>query len=177
MDKGRLMLIIGIAFVALMAFFCWCYTKKSARAEKIGWLVMGLLIAAFAAFSVWYQTPVICRDHVQVVEMEGQKDCVIEVELIIQRSYLYGTEISGWICTPLDIYGTYSVDESSCDNGRYHCGAFFRADTLTNNLNFENCLLSVNIEFSRGFSDVTYLEIIEMRESGTDYWYRTPTKP
>jgi D-alanyl-lipoteichoic acid acyltransferase DltB (MBOAT superfamily) len=54
---------------------------------------------------------------------------------------------------------------------------FFRADTLTNNLNFANCLLSVDVGFSRGFSDVTYLDVIEMRESGTEYWYRTPTKP
>ena len=177
MDKGRWMLIIGIAFVLMTAFFCWCYTKKSARAEKTGWLVVGLLATAFAVFSVWYHIPIICRDHVQVVEMEGQKDCVVEVELIIQRSYLHGTEISGWICTPLDVYGTYSVHEASRNHGRYFCGSFFRADTLTNNLNFAYCLLSVDVGFSRGFSDVTYLDVIEMRESGTEYWYRTPTKP
>ena len=52
MEKERWMLIIGIVFVLLTAFFCWCYTKKSARTEKIGWLVMGLLAAAFAVIGV-----------------------------------------------------------------------------------------------------------------------------
>ena len=55
MEKERLMLVLGIAFAVLTAFFCWCYTKKSPKVEKWGWRVIGLLAAGFAVFTVWYQ--------------------------------------------------------------------------------------------------------------------------
>ncbi|MBP3588682.1 MAG: hypothetical protein J6J51_06575, partial [Clostridia bacterium] len=102
MENNRILVIAGIGFVLLMLFFGWCYTKKSERTEKIGWLVIGLLAAAFVVFTIWYHIPIRCWDHVQVVDIRTQKEEVIVMELFIRRSYLKGTRVSGWICTPQD---------------------------------------------------------------------------
>ena len=102
MENNRILVIAGIGFVVLMLFFGWCYTKKSERTEKIGWLVIGLLAAAFVVFTIWYHIPIRCWDHVQVVDIRTQTEEVIVMELFIRRYYLQGTRVSGGICTPQD---------------------------------------------------------------------------
>ena len=178
MEKERILWIAGIVFVVLMLFFGWCYTKKSERTEKIGWLVIGLLAAAFVVFTIWYHIPIRCWDHVQVVETNEQKECVIELELFIRRSYLRGTEVSGWICTPQDTYGSSWVGEATRKNGRYYCNTMFRADTMAWEPSFDDCIYHLCVEFSRGFDSVTDLELIERRQSDDEtYWYTTPATP
>ena len=174
MEKTRMLVITGIIFVVVMLFFGWCYTEKSARTEKIGWRVIGLLTVAFVVFAFWYHIPVRCEEHIQVVEERSQKETVINLELFIRRSFLKGTQVSGWICTPQDTYGTYKVGNLTRDKDRYHCSAMFQADTMMAQPSFDNSILSVTIDFSGGFKKVTYLRLIERRGDAETYWYQTP---
>ena len=176
MEDKRILVIAGIGFVLLMLFFGWCYTKKSPKVEKWGWRIMGLLAAAFVVFTMWYHIPIRCWDHVQVVDIRTQKEEVIVMELFIRRSYLKGTRVSGWICTPQDTYGTYDVGELTRDKGRYHCNALFKSD-VTSAPSFDNSIHGLTVGFSRGFEDVTYLDLLERRLEDEWYWYQTPAKP
>lgn len=176
MEDNRIFVIAGMVFVLLMLFFGWCYTKKSPRVEKWGWRIMGLLAAVFVVFTLWYHVPVRCKDHVQVVDPQTQKEEVIVMELFIRRSYLKGTQVSGWICTPQDTYGTYGVGELTRDKGYYHCNALFKSD-VTSAPSFDNSIHGFTVGFSRGFKNVTYLDLLERRLEGEWYWYQTPAKP
>ena len=98
MEEKRMVVIILMGLLVLLLFYGWCFTEKHARVKKWGWWSIGLLTLAFAIFTVWYHTPAVCRDHVQVVEVNSLQEATVEVELIVQRSYLRGTRISGWIC-------------------------------------------------------------------------------
>ena len=105
LHRERLILIVGIAFVAVTAFFCWCYAKKNARTEKIGWLTIGLLAVAFAAFTVWYHIPIACQQTIQVYCEEAPFTPVeVELDLKVHRSYLYGKWLTGSARTPMADY-------------------------------------------------------------------------
>ena len=128
MEKARLMLVLGIAFAVLTAFFCWCYTKKSPRVEKWGWRVIGLLAAGFAAraaaagpfccpahhpalgiLPALCDAPIACCQTVRVCTYEEQDRPVeVEIDVEVHRNYLYGTSVRGTSKTP---YGTYSNDD------------------------------------------------------------------
>ena len=177
MEKERLIVLVGIVFALLMLFFGWCYTKKSARAEKIGWWVIGLLLLAFMVFTVWYHIPIRCWDNVPVVDTNSQQECVIELELFIRRSYFKGTQVSGWICTPQDTYGSSWVGEATRKKGRYSCNTMFRADTLAGEPSFDNCIHSIKVGLSHGGKRVTYLRLIERRLGDEWYWYETLATP
>ena len=176
MEDKRILVIAGIGFVLLMLFFGWCYTKKSPKVEKWGWRIMGLLMAVFVVFTLWYHVPIRCKDHVQVVDIRTQKEEVIVMELFIRRSYLNGTRVSGWISTPQDTYGTYGEGALTRDKGRYHCNALFKSD-VTSAPSFDNSIHGLTVGFSRGFEDVTYLDLLERRLEDEWYWYQTPAKP
>ena len=178
MENNRVFVITGIVFALLMLFFGWCYTKKSERAEKIGWLVIGLLVLAFVVFTVWYHIPIRCWDTVQVVDTVTRKEAVIELELFIRRSYLHGIEVSGWICTPQDTYGSSWAGATARKNGHYDVVGMFRSATSAREPSFDDCIYHLCVEFSRGFDSVTDLELIEQRQSGDEtYWYTTPATP
>lgn len=178
MEEKRMLVMVIIGLAVLVLFYGWCCTEKSIRVKKWGWPIVGLLILSFVVFTVWYHIPIVCRDHVQVVEINTQQDATIELELIVQRSYLHGTKISGWICTPIDTYGASYVSQAIRTDGCYRCGTMFRADTMAPEPSFDNCVYHVAVDFSRGFEGVVYLDMIERRQSDDEtYWYTTPAKP
>ena len=172
MSAGRFWLISAGALALIATLFLFFYQPKGWKKNALG----GAL-AAFLLLSLWYHMPIICRDHVQVVETNTQKQCVIELELIVRRSYLHGTEISGWFCTPMDTYGASWIGEATRENGRYRCNTMFRADTMAQEPSFENTVDIVNVDFSRGFEEITCLSLIERRQGEEWYWYETPAKP
>ena len=178
MEEKRMLVMVIIGLAVLVLFYGWCFTEKHARVKKWGWWSIGLLTLAFAIFTVWYHTPAVCRDHVQVVEVNSRQEATVEVELIVQRSYLRGTRISGWICTPVDTYGASYISQATREDGSYRCSTLFRADTMASEPSFDDCVYHVCVDFSRGFESVTYLEMIERRQSDDEtYWYTTPAKP
>lgn len=177
MEKARLVKLVLIAAFVCIAFFCWCYAKKSDTVRKWGWRIIGAAAVVFLTFSVWYHIPIYCSDNVQVVDKLTQKAHVIELELFIRRSYFKGTRISGWICTPVDTYGASWVGEATRKNGVYSCNTMFRADTMAPEPSFDNSISGITVAFSRGFDRLTYLDMVEHRENEEWFWYETPAKP
>ena len=169
MEKARLMLVLGIAFAVLTAFFCWCYTKKSPKVEKWGWRVIGLLAAGFAVFTVWYYTPVSCRQTVTVQTYEA-KTMDVELDLTIHRSYLHGTRVEGTGRTPNGYYPRNFGNERSgvtlTPGDRRLRASLFNEEGGT----FESCLM-LTAEFSWDWKTIRWLTLWEIPLKGETTYY------
>lgn len=172
--RTRLMLIAGIVLVVLAVFFCWCYAKKSARAEKWGWRVIGLLMVSFLAFTVWYYTPVSCHQTVQVYCEEAPFTPVeVALDLEVHRSYLYGKWLTGSARTPM---ADYPLDYSK----KHVNGAFTRLGERELNLkvfrqdaDMIDGSLGLRVRFSRGWKSVTAMEMWDYPLIGESTLYVT----
>ena len=179
MEKERILVIAGVAFVALTAFFCWCYTKKSPRVEKWGWRVIGLLAAGFAVFTVWYHVPIVCCQTVRVCTYEEQDRPVeVEIDVEVHRNYLYGTSVRGTIKTP---YGTYSNDDRNDRSSSPYrmpwertLHASFYDTGNTNPYKALDSFLLVDFTFRWNWRELVFVNIRNLLPNSDDsVWYRT----
>ncbi len=174
MDKGRLMLITGIVFVMLTAFFCWCYAKKSKQVSKWGWRIIGLVASVFVVFSVWYHIPISCKQTVQVYCEEAPFTPVeVALDLEVHRSYLYGKWLTGSACTPM---ADYPLDYSK----KHVNGAFTRLGERELNLkvfrqdaDMIDGSLDLHVRFSRDWKSVVTMEMWDYPLTGESTFYVT----
>ena len=179
MNNERLILIIGIAFVALIAFFCWCYSSKSVRTEKKGWKIIGLLVVAFVVFTVWYHMPISCKQTVQVCAYEAQ-DCPVELEIEVEvlRSYLYGTCVYGTVRMPDGIYSNIGRNYHSSNPYLKPWERTLRASLYdTSNTNPYDALdsfLSATFTFRWDWRKIIFVDVLDhLPDSNDSVWYRT----
>ena len=170
MEKTRLIKLVLIAAVVIVAFFCWCYAKKSDTVRKWGWRIIGAATAIFLVFTVWYHVPITCQYSGTVYAQETLTPLEVEIEAVVHRSYLYGTWVEGSARTSHGEYPNCFSNKKSLSLGERKLSAVY----FCKEHELPACSINPTMYFSWDWRSVHYLELWDFsKENGNIIFYCT----